>query len=135
MPTPQIRQITPGDRAAWLRLRRALWPRCSTRKHNLEIRQLLESGGSVFVAADKRRKVIGFAEVSLRRDHVDGASICPVPYLEAWFVRPSSRCKGIGAALLTAVENWAASRRYAELASDAELTNTLSIKLHKRFGF
>ena len=78
---------------------------------------------------------IGFAEVSLREDHVDGASISPVPYLEAWFVEASFRKQGVGQALIGAVERCATSRGYTELASDAEIENSLSIRLHKQLGF
>jgi aminoglycoside 6'-N-acetyltransferase I len=97
--------------------------------------QLLKSGGVVFVAEAEHNDLIGFAEVSLRQDHVDGASICPVPYLEGWFVEASFRRQGVGRALIAAVEQWAILRGYAELASDAELENTLSIRLHKLLGF
>ena len=132
---PKIRQARPRDKASWLRLRHALWPDCTEHKHVLEMGQLLRSAGVVFVAEDARAKLIGFAEVSLRQDHVDGASISPVPYLEAWFVDASFRRQGIGRALMNAVEQWAISRGYTELASDALLENSQSIRLHKQFGF
>ena len=116
-------------------MRRSLWPHCSNYKHRLEIAQLLGSKGVVFVAEDDQARLIGFAEVSLRQDHVDGASISPVPYLEAWFVQKSYRRQGVRRALMRAVEHWAASKGYKELASDAELGNSLSIRLHKKVGF
>jgi aminoglycoside 6'-N-acetyltransferase I len=97
--------------------------------------QLLKSDGAVFLAENAQAQVIGFAEVSLRHDHVDGATISPVPYLEAWFVQEPFRGQGIGRLLLDAVEVWASSRGYTELASDAELQNTLSIHLHHHLGF
>src|SRR4030095_3120154 len=97
--------------------------------------QLLKSEGAVFLAEDTQGNVIGFAEVSLRHDHVDGASISPVPYLEAWFVETSFRKQGIGRARMNAVEQWAISRGYSELASDADIENSLSIRLHKLLGF
>ena len=97
--------------------------------------QLLKSEGAVFLAEDTQGSVIGFAEISLRHDHVDGASISPVPYLEAWFVEASFRRQGIGRALMNAVEQWAISRGFTELASDAEIDNSLSIRLHELLGF
>jgi aminoglycoside 6'-N-acetyltransferase I len=132
---PKIREVGPSDKASWLHLRRSLWPDCSEAKHDLEIGQLLKSGGVVFVVEEDQAKLVGFAEVSLRHDHVDGASICPVPYLEAWFVEAAFRKQGIGRALMEAVENWASSHNYTELASDAEIENSLSIRLHKQLGF
>ncbi len=97
--------------------------------------QVLKSGGAVFVAEAAHNDLIGFAEVSLRQDHVDGAAICPVPYLEAWFVKASFRRLGVGRSLIAAVEQWAILRGYTQLASDAVLENTLSIRLHKLLGF
>ena len=134
-PDARIRPAQPADRPSWLRLRHSLWPHCSDHKHELEMDQVLRSDGLVFVAEDEQGNLIGFAEVSLRRDHVDGASISPVPYLEGWFVEASFRKQGIGSALMGAVEKWAMTRGYAELASDVEIENSLSIRLHKRLGF
>jgi aminoglycoside 6'-N-acetyltransferase I len=130
-----IRRARPGDRESWLRLRRALWPGCSAQKHELEMRQVLKSKGPVFLAENWKGRVIGLAEASVRRDHVDGASICPVPYLEAWYVDGRYRKQGVGKALMGAVERWAVSRGFRELASDAEIGNRLSIRLHRRLGF
>src|SRR6267378_1389111 len=114
MPAPRIRQAQRDDQASWLHLRRSLWPHCSDHKHHLEMGQLLKSDGVVLVAENDQAKLIGFAEVSLRQDHVDGASISPVPYLEAWFVEASFRKQGIGRALMGAVERWAVSRGHIE---------------------
>jgi aminoglycoside 6'-N-acetyltransferase I len=116
-------------------MRHSLWPQCSDHKHALEMDQLLKSDGVVLVAEDEQRALVGFAEVSLRHDHVDGASISPVPYLEGWFVEARIRKQGVGRALMNAVEQWAISQGYTELASDAELENSLSIRLHKMLGF
>jgi aminoglycoside 6'-N-acetyltransferase I len=132
---PRIREAQSDDRAPWLRMRRALWPDCPEDKHALEIGQLLQSDGAVLVAEDEQSRLLGFAEVSLRHDHVDGASISPVPYLEGWFVEPGFRGRGVGRALIAAVEQWAIAKGFTELASDAELSNTRSIELHARLGF
>jgi aminoglycoside 6'-N-acetyltransferase I len=135
MPRPRIREAQRDDEVSWLHLRRSLWPHCSDYKHHLEMGQLLKSDGVVLLAENGQGKLIGFAEVSLRQEHVDGASISPVPYLEAWFVEASFRKQGVGRALMAAVERWAVSRGYTELASDAEIENSESIRLHKQLGF
>lgn len=135
MPTPRIRQAQPADKAAWLMLRQRLWRQCPDEKHDLEMDQLLKSEGVVLVAEVAPATLIGFAEVSLRVDHVDGASISPVPYLEGWFVDEPYRGCGVGRALLDAVEQWAVSEGYTQLASDAEIENASSIRLHQLAGF
>ena len=87
------------------------------------------------MAEDGEGGLIGFAEVSVRHDHVEGASISPIPYLEGWFVDAAFRKRGIGRALLDEIERWAMSRGYTQLASDAEIENTTSIRLHQSLGF
>ncbi len=122
------------DAAEWARLRYALWPDCPPERHALEIEQLLASDGVVALAkADG--EIVGFAELSIRRDHVDGTSASPVPYLEGWFVEEKFRGKGIGRALLAFVENSARERGFIEIASDAEIWNEESIRLHGLLGF
>ena len=135
MPTPRIRQAQPADKAAWLMLRQRLWRHCPDERHDLEINQLLKAEGVVLVAEVPPARLIGFAEVSLRVDHVEGASISPVPYLEGWFVDEPYRGRGVGRALLNAVEQWAVSEGYTQLASDAEIENASSIRLHQLAGF
>jgi aminoglycoside 6'-N-acetyltransferase I len=131
----RIREAISGDKPSWLRMRHALWPHCPEKKHELEISQVLGSDGVVFVAEHEDGCLIGFAEVSLRREHVDGATISPVPYLEGWFVDAPFRGRGIGRNLIAAVERWAIAHGFVELASDAEVDNAHSIRLHKLLGF
>lgn len=130
-----IRNATSRDRDQWLIMRKALWPDCSDNKHTLEIEQILSSQGVVFVAEHEDAGLIGFAEISIRNDHVEGASISPIPYLEGWYVDDRFRGTGIGRSLIRAAERWSNQRGFAELASDAEVENYSSIAIHKAIGF
>jgi aminoglycoside 6'-N-acetyltransferase I len=118
-------------------MRRALWPDCSPERHLLEIEQLIAGEGRnvVLVAVRDGGGLCGFAELSIRRDHVDGASAVPVAYLEGWYVDADVRRHGVGRRLLQAAEKWAADRGLKELASDAELNNQGSIEAHVSCGF
>lgn len=118
-----------------MRLRLALWPDCPVGKHRIEMEQLVVSEGIVLFAELEAGESIGFAEVSIRHEHVPGVSSCPVPYLEAWYVEESSRRGGVGRALLAAVEAWARNRGFIELASDTDIANERSIAAHERLGF
>src|SRR5688500_2652739 len=109
----------PEDREGWIKLRHSLWPDCPLDRHALEVELLLASEGVVALAR-VGTELVGMAEVSIRRDHVEGTTEVPVPYLEGWFVAESHRSQGIGRALLQFVENWAREKGYRELASDAE---------------
>jgi aminoglycoside 6'-N-acetyltransferase I len=129
-----IRIAKAGDRQDWARLRRQLWPACPEERHRLEIEQSLAGSGAVAVAS-VGRELVGFVEVSVRADHVEGTTSVPVPYLEGWFVAEHFRGQGIGRALLTFAERWAIKHGYHELASDAEIGNEAAIRLHKLAGF
>jgi aminoglycoside 6'-N-acetyltransferase I len=85
--------------------------------------------------ADLGEQLVGFAEVSIRHDHVVGTSSAPVPYLEGWYVRAAHRGHGIGRGLLDFAESWVTSRGFGEIASDAEVQNSRSIRLHRSPGF
>ena len=122
------------DAEGWTQLRCALWPECSMERHVLEIAQLLESEGVVALARVDG-ELAGFAEVSIRVDHVDGTSVSPVPYLEGWYVEEKFRRQGVGRALIAFVEDWARERGFVEMASDAEIWNEESIRLHRMLGF
>jgi aminoglycoside 6'-N-acetyltransferase I len=130
----ELRPVTAADQDSWLKLRHELWPDCPLERHRLEIDQLLSAPG-VVVLAWVEGQPAGFAEISIRNDHVEGTSISPVPYLEGWYVRPLYRGSGVGRALMTFAEQWALKQGHTELASDAELENTLSIALHGKLGF
>lgn len=129
-----VREARTSDAQAWARLRAELWPDCPLERHQLEIAQLAKSSGVVALAV-RAGEPIGFAEVSIRADHVEGTSTTPVPYLEGWYVASPHRGVGIGTGLLEFVEDWARKRGYREMASDAEIDNEASILLHGRRGF
>jgi aminoglycoside 6'-N-acetyltransferase I len=115
-------------------MRFELWPDCPPERHRLEVAQILTSRGIVALAF-MNEEPAGFAEVSVRGDHVEGTQSSPVPYLEAWYVRSAHRRRGVGRALIAFVERWAGLEGFSKLASDAELNNSHSIALHSRLGF
>lgn len=132
-----IRPSTIHDLAEWIRLRRSLWPDCSPSRQWLEIQQFAasQSPGVVIVAERDSGGLCGFAEVSIRHEHVDGTSSAPVAYLEAWYIEPEFRRRGIGRQLLEAAEAWALAQGLRELASDTELDNTAGVAMHVSCGF
>ena len=130
-----IRKVESSDRDSWMRMRTALWPESPADRHQLEINQILSSNGIVLFAELSSHDLVGFAEISLRIDHVEGTTTTPIPYLEGWYVDPAFRGQGIGKALLGAAEDFALQTGFTELAGDAEINNPISIEIHKHFGF
>lgn len=131
----KVRKVESLDRNGWKRMRKALWPECPENRHELEINQLLSSKGIVFIAESSSHDLIGFAEISIRRDHVAGTTSTPIPYLEGWYVAPAFRRQGIGKALIRSAEEFALQAGFRELASDTEINNHSSVESHRCLGF
>ena len=93
-----------------------------------------EVGIAVIVADRGNGALAGFAEVG-SRNYAEGCVTTPVAYLEGWYVDPDVRGTGLGARLLAAVETWAREQGFTELASDAEIENTVSLEVHLALGF
>jgi aminoglycoside 6'-N-acetyltransferase I len=135
MPPISIRQATSADGDQWAAMLIVLWPDCPMEKQRIEIEQLLASDGFVLFAEHPTDGLIDFAEVSIRREHVDGVTTNPVPYLEGWYVDARHRGCGVGKLLIAAVEKRAGDTGFNELASDADLENISSQRAHESLGF
>jgi aminoglycoside 6'-N-acetyltransferase I len=130
-----IRKVQSSDRESWKLMRKALWPECPENRHDLEIDQIFSSKGIVLIAELSLFDLVGFAEISIRSDHVEGTTITPIPYLEGWYVDPAHRGQGIGKALIHSSEDFALQAGFTELASDVEINNLTGIEMHIRLGF
>jgi aminoglycoside 6'-N-acetyltransferase I len=131
-----IRPFTHEEADLWLALRQKLWPALSREQLYAEQREILADPASNFVclAELKTAGPIAFAEFSIR-DWAEGCETRNVGYVEAWYVEPAHRGRGVGKALLAAGESWAAKHGASEMASDAELDNRVSQQAHERAGF
>jgi GNAT superfamily N-acetyltransferase len=129
-----VRILLPEDQAKWWGLRSALWPDSPA----VEIREdpALYGGDEevVFVWEKPDGALGGFAEGSIRR-YADGCSTSPVGFLEAWYVVPGLRRRGVGRQLVEAVEDWVRSKGCTEMGSDTELGNALSRSIHTSVGY
>lgn len=132
-----ILPLTLAHRAAWLRLRQALWPDEDADAHLAEITQFCAApqrfGQFGFFSA--QGDLLGFIELSLRVDYVNGTSTSPVAFLEGIYVQPAARRRGIARSLMQAAEAWARATGCTELASDADLQNSASHAMHEALGF
>ena len=138
---PSVRPAKPPDLAQLTRLRAALWPESPVSEHAQELSAILAGKPPgilplvIFVAEAPDKTLVGFLEVALR-SCADGCDIThPVGYVEGWYVADSHRRHGIGAALLRAAEDWARSQGCREIASDTQLSNSLSQQVHASLGF
>lgn len=99
-----------------------------------EMEQLLQRSDAMFILAIDGH-VVGFAQCQLRYDYVEGTSSSPVGYLEGLYVESHMRKKGIAKQLIAHCETWARTKGCTEFASDCELSNSDSAKMHEKLGF
>jgi aminoglycoside 6'-N-acetyltransferase I len=145
--TLRIRPAQLSDRLPLANLFHELWPEGPVEEHSRELEAILagKPPGAlplvVFVAeanvsnATQDKSLLGFLEVGLRShaDHCDPAH--PVGYVEGWYVVEGHRHRGIGKQLLAAAEDWARSQGCTEMASDTQLGNELSQRVHQSLGY
>jgi len=142
-----IRLANPSDRSTLAALFHALWPDGRVEEHSRELEAILSGNPPgtlplvVFVAeanvssAARDESLLGFLEVGLRShaDSCDPAHL--VGYVEGWYVTDAHRNRGIGKQLLEAAEDWARSQGCSEMASDTQIGNELSLRVHQRLGY
>jgi aminoglycoside 6'-N-acetyltransferase I len=130
-----VRIANKNDINKWLEMRFNLWPHCSKDEHLKEINECLNNflNYPVFVV-EKNNDIIGFVEASIH-DHAPGCHTTPIGFIEGWYVEPNYRNSGIGKKLIEAVEKWSLSKGFSEVASDAELDNSISILAHQKMGY
>jgi len=126
-----IVEATESDLEDWGALRAELWGDDAA-ELALEARALLGSTDHVaFLARDGDGAPNGLVEASARRA-ADGT----YAFVEAWYVRPAHRGRGVGADLMDAVEQWALHREVRALLSDTDPeAYPRSLPAHVREGF
>ena len=131
-----IRPLLEDDLGEWLRLRQSLWDESSEDDHRSEMVDIIEHSDSQYVAVADigGGELVGFLEASIR-SHVEDCDTDNVGYLEGWYVEAAYRQAGIGGNLVKSAEQWARQKGCIEMASDAEIDNTVSQRAHARLGY
>ncbi len=129
-----IKQATETDIPDWLELRMQLWEPDPDDDFQKEILEIVRSSKQVAFIAYADAEKAGFLEVSIR-EYADGCRTNHVGYIEGIFVKPELRRRGISRLLIEKAETWFRARGCTEMASDAELDNDISLKMHAAMGF
>lgn len=88
-----------------------------------------------FIAYDINTTPVGFLELSLRHDYVNGTNTSPVAFIEGIYTVPSMRKQGVATLLMKESEKWAKEKHSKEIASDALSENIDSHKTLKALDF
>lgn len=133
----KIKRAWGAEISDWLRLRRMLWPDGTEQEHRAEMAAACANPSrfAAFVVYASSGKAAGFAEATLRSDYVNGTKSSPVGFLEGLYVAPEVRRQGVARRLVAAVEHWVKEAGCSELASDVELSNLESQRMHQALGF
>lgn len=133
-----VRPVSRSDAAAWMRLRRGLWPGEPGEELDREVGEFfagtLPEPDAALLALDAAGEAVGLVELSIRPT-AEGCRTNRVAYVEAWYVAPEARRTGVGRALIEAAGEWGRAQGCEELASDTELENEESARAHRALGF
>jgi aminoglycoside 6'-N-acetyltransferase I len=130
----EIRELGEAHFADWAGQRKALWPEQPAGELALELRDFMADPVQAAFGAFDGNLLVGFAEVS-ERPWGEECLTRPVGWLEAIYVIPSHRRRGVGAMLVKAAEDWVRARGIREFGSDALIDNAASIAAHGAWGF
>lgn len=134
-----VRLAHPADTAEWLRMRMELWPDSDSDEEAAEIAHYftgapLPTLNVAYVYSRPDGGLCGLVEVSIHSS-APGCETDRIGYIEAWYVDPDWRGKGVGRVLVEQAENWAREQGCLEMASDTTPFYPISPKAHQALGY
>ncbi len=130
-----ISPIKPAEFDTWVNFSMALFPESSLKETVDDLRRIMQLDKYQTFIARKESSPIGYATVTLRTDHVEGASTSPVGYLEAIYVKPAYRNHGVARALFLQGQAWCKEMGCSEMGSDTWHWNKDAQAFHEKLGF
>lgn len=119
----------------WVELGLQLWPDNSIEEMRGIFLDILHSEKETAFLCRVGQEYVGFINVSIRVDYVEGSNSSPVGFVEGIYVKASHRKQGIAKRLLERGEKWVFSQGCTQMGSDIEQHNTASYNFHKSVGF
>jgi len=132
-----ITSTSDPEHAGWLTLRAEFIPEEPIEEQRRFLREFMRLSAAfrAFVASDPEAGLLGFAEVAVRTDFVNGCQSRPALFLEGIFVRPEHRGRGVARALCDAAGRWGLDQGCREFASDVYIDDERSLAAHWGLGF
>ena len=127
---------TINDLPDWLEMALALWSYESKSDMEVLFHTLFASeNDEMLICKTDEGIAVGFANISVRKDYVEGSNSSPVGYIEGIYVKPEFRKQGIAKKFIELAEEWSCKRGCIEIGSDTEVENIESQKFHRHIGF
>jgi aminoglycoside 6'-N-acetyltransferase I len=135
--TLEIVSTKDPDDTAWLALRAEFIPEVGTDEQRTFLQAFARDSAAfrAFIAQDTQAGLLGFAEVAVRTDFVNGCEHRPALFLEGIYVRPEHRGRGVARALCEAAGRWGLEQGCREFASDVYEDDHDSLAAHRGLGF
>lgn len=130
-----IEEINKDNFNEWLSMALALWPDNGKNELKDEFQKILSSTKEQAFIYKLDNEYIGFINLSIRTDYVEGSNSSPVGFVEGIYVKPEYRNRGIAKKLIIKGEEWAKSKGCTQIGSDIEMDNDISYKFHQKVGF
>ena len=132
-----IRKTSDPADADWLTLRAEFFPEDYPGEHQKFLAAMANGPAAftAFVAKDEHGVALGFAEVAVRREYVNGCRHQPALFLEGIYVRPASRGQGVARQLCAAAAEFGRECGCREFASDVLHDDDDSLAAHQALGF
>ena len=130
-----IKEAHSEDSQILARMALEVWGNDSFQALTSEFEEMTQMAEVTSFLAYFEEEAIGFANVALRHDYVEGCDSSPVAYLEGIYVKPPYRRQGYARHLVDACQLWGMEQGCHEFASDCELNNQTSWAFHLAMGF
>jgi len=119
----------------WTQLALLLFPESSFEEEASLHKKILASKNEVGLLYQQGGRYLGFMNLCIRNNYVNGTDTSPVLFVEAIYVLPGYRHQGIGKEFIKYAEKYAKDREITQIASDCYIDNSLSERFHRSCGF
>ncbi len=119
----------------WVSMGFQLWPDSTKDELRDVFLDILKSDKEEGLLYYLDNEYVGFINISIRSDYVNGSTTSPVGYVEGIYVKPEYRNRNIARDLIRAGEIWASSKGCKQVGSDILVDNKNSYDFHKKVGF
>mgnify|MGYP000846734046 FL=1 len=130
-----IVEVNKENLESWIQMGLLLWPDHSFEEMKDIFLGIVHSEKETAFLCRVGQAYVGFINVSVRVDYVEGSDSSPVGFVEGIYIKDSYRKQGIARRLMQKGEEWAFGKGCTQMGSDIEEHNGGSYDFHTSVGF